>query len=226
MGHLRTAHQGLSEAAEDFLKAVYLLQQQQDPVRTSALAERLDIAAPSATEMAQKLVKANLVTHEPYHGVRLTPDGRRIALKIVRYHRLMELFLVRVLGYGWDEVDEEAERLEHVMSSRLAERTAEYLGHPHYDPHGDLIPSPESDADRRDLTPLSSWPPGKKGIVTRLRDQTPDLLRYLAQKGLVIGALAEVQACDPLDGLLTLQVDGIEQVIGPHVAQCVFMSEH
>ena len=125
--------EGYSKANEDFLKAVYLLQQDQDRVQTSVLAEALNISAPSTTEMAKKLAKANLVIHEPYRGVRLTESGERVALEIVRHHRLLELFLVQTLGYSWDEVHEEAEQLEHAVSDRLMQRIADYLGNPRYD---------------------------------------------------------------------------------------------
>lgn len=226
MTNPRAPGAGYSEAIEDFLKAVYLLQQDQDRAQTSALAEALDITAPSTTEMAKKLAKANLVAHEPYRGIRLTPAGERVALEIVRHHRLLELFLVRALGYSWDEVHEEAERLEHVISERLAQRIAEYLGNPRYDPHGDPIPNAEGAIQERDLVPLSEWAPGEKGRVARLRDQTPEMLRYLAEKGLVIGAPVEVVKLDPFDGPITLLVDTDEQVIGLNVAQLVLVAPY
>jgi DtxR family Mn-dependent transcriptional regulator len=212
-----------SEAIEDFLKAVYLLQQEQDRVQTSALAEALSITAPSTTEMAKKLAKANLVIHEPYRGIRLTQAGERVALEIVRNHRLLELFLVQALGYTWDEVHEEAERLEHAVSDRLIQRIAEYLGNPRYDPHGDPIPGPKGDITPRTLTPLSEWPREVKGIIARLRDQTPEMLRYLAEKGLVVGAEVEVLRADPFEGPLSLIVDSHPQVIGSNVAHYVLV---
>jgi DtxR family transcriptional regulator, Mn-dependent transcriptional regulator len=217
---------GYSEAIEDFLKTVYLLQQEAERVQTSMLAEALGITAPSTTEMAKKLAKANLVVHEPYRGIRLTPIGERIALEIVRNHRLLELFLVQALGYAWDEVHEEADRLEHAVSERLIQRIAEYLGDPRYDPHGDPIPSPEGAIQKRELTPLAEWPVGETGHVARLRDQSPDMLRYLADKGLVIGAEVHVVKSDPFDGPLTLEVNGDEQVIGLHVAHYVLMASN
>ena len=213
-----------SEAIEDFLKAVYLLQQEHERVPTSVLAEMLDISAPSTTEMAKKLARANLVEHEPYRGVRLTAAGQRVALEIVRNHRLLELFLVQSLGFSWDEVHEEAERLEHVVSERLAQRIAEYLGHPTYDPHGDPIPSADGAVHERDLTPLSEWATGEVGQVSRLHEQSPEMLRYLAEKGLTVGAQVEVIAIDPFDGPLTLKVNGADQVIGVGVAQIVLLA--
>lgn len=219
----QTPHPAYSEAIEDFLKAVYLLQQEHDRVQTSMLAEALDISAPSTTEMAKKLARANLVEHEPYRGIRLTASGQRIALEIVRSHRLLELFLVECLGYGWDEVHEEAERLEHVVSERLIQRIAEYLGYPRYDPHGDPIPGPEGDIHPRKLKPLAEWPLGQPGVVARLRDQAPEMLRYLADKGLVIGASVKVLSRDPFGGPLMLVVESSQQAIGPSVAQYVLL---
>jgi DtxR family Mn-dependent transcriptional regulator len=222
----RPPDESYSKANEDFLKAVYLLQQEHDRVQTSVLAEALSISAPSTTEMAKKLAKANLVIHEPYRGVRLTSAGERVALEIVRNHRLLELFLVQTLGYSWDEVHEEAEQLEHAVSDRLIQRIAEYLGNPRYDPHGDPIPGPEGDIHARELTPLSDWPVGEQGLVARLRDQSPDMLRYLDEKGLVIAAQVRVLKADPFEGPLTLLVDGSEQVIGIHVAQYVLITPY
>ena len=218
-----TESQGYSEAIEDFLKAVYILQQEQERVHTSMLADVLKISAPSISEMAKKLAKANLVKHEPYRGITLTEAGERLALAIVRHHRLLELFLVEALHYSWDEVHDEADHLEHAISERLADRIAEYLGNPRYDPHGDPIPGPEGDISPRTLTPLLRWEPFRNGIVERLADQAPDMLRYLAEKGLVVGAQVQVTAVDPFDGPLALLVNGQEQVIGPAVAQIVLV---
>ena len=213
-----------SEAIEDFLKAVYLLQQEYDRVQTSMLADALGITAPSTTEMAKKLARANLVAHEPYRGIRLTPAGERVALEIVRNHRLVELFLVQALDYSWDEVHEEAERLEHAVSDRLVQRIAEYLGDPRYDPHGDPIPGPDGEMAARSLTPLSEWPLDQQGVVARLRDQSPDMLRYLTDKGLVVGAMVRVVGRDPFDEPLHLVAVDVEQVIGSHVAQFVLVA--
>jgi len=218
----QTAH---SEAIEDFLKAVYLLQQEHPRVQTSMLAEALSITPPSTTEMAKKLARANLITHEPYKGVRLTVAGERVAVEIVRNHRLIELFLVEALGFGWDEVHADAERLEHAISEHLAERIAQYLGNPHFDPHGDPIPSLEGDVEERSLIPLSDLALHTPGLVAHLRDQAPDMLRYLGEKGLVVGAQVEVTASDPFEGPLTVQVDGQEQVIGSNVAHYVLVSQ-
>lgn len=212
-----------SEAIEDFLKAIYLLQQEHERVQTSMLADALGITAPSTTEMAKKLAKANLVVHEPYRGIQLTQAGERIALEIIRHHRLIELFLVEALGYAWDEVHEEAERMEHAVSERLAERIAEYLSNPRFDPHGDPIPSAEGSVAARALTSLSEWSLHQQGRVARLVDQSPDMLRYLAEKGLIVGASVQVVARDPFDGPLSLVVNDEAQIIGKNVAAHVLI---
>lgn len=214
-----------SEAIEDFLKEVYMLQQEHERVQTSMLAEALKITAPSTTEMAKKLAKANLVVHEPYRGIQLTPAGERVALEIIRNHRLIELFLVEALGFTWDEVHDEAERLEHAMSERLAQRIAEFLSNPRYDPHGDPIPTAEGNIQPRRLVPLSEWPAEDRGVIARLVDQSPAMLRYLAEKGLIVGASITVVTRDPFDGPLALRVDEHEQIIGQNVARHVLISE-
>lgn len=213
-----------SEAIQDFLKAIYLLEQEHERVQTSILAEYLGITAPSTTEMAKKLARARLVVHEPYRGVRLTEAGRRVALEIIRNHRLIELFLVETLGYTWDEVHDEAERLEHAVSDRFIQRVAEFLGHPHFDPHGDPIPGPQGELSLRELAPLALMMRGQEGSIARLRDQSSDMLRYLADKGLTIGARVKVVAIDPFEGPITLETDGEKQIIGRNVAQYVLIA--
>jgi len=132
---------------------------------------------------------------------------------------------MRTLGMSWDEVHDEAERLEHAISDRLAERIAEYLGDPHFDPHGDPIPTAEGDVRELELTPLSEWPLHTPGVVTRLLNQAPDMLRYLSDKGLTIGAQVEIVTRDPFEGPLTLRTAGGEQVINPNVARYVLLAE-
>lgn len=226
LGGSRSTRKAYSEAIEDFLKAVYLLLQEQERVSTSALAEVLGITAPSTTEMAKKLAKAKLVMHKPYGGIWLTSAGERVALEIIRNHRLLELFLVQALGYSWDEVHTEADRLEHAISERMAQRIAEYLGDPRFDPHGDPIPDPEGQVLQRDLTPLADLPPRATGIVARLLDQSPEMLQYLEQKGLVVGAIVEVLKIDPFEGPLTLRVGDAECVIGENAARYILMGKH
>jgi DtxR family Mn-dependent transcriptional regulator len=219
-----------TEAVEDFLKAVYRLQRKHERVPTTLLAQELGITPPSATDMAKKLadpkrLKEPLLEHERYKGVRLTPLGEQIALEVLRHHRLIELYLVEALGYSWDEVHAEAERLEHVISELFEQRIAEFLGHPMVDPHGDPIPTIDGqmpDADT--LTTLSEWPVNVKGIVSRLLDQTPDKLRYLHGKGLVPGAVILVTRREPYDGLIHVQINDDGHVLSQSVTRDILIA--
>lgn len=170
----------LSEAQEDYLKQLFLLEEGLGgPVPTQTLAERLGVKPPSATEMLKKLSALGLVHHSPYRGARLTEAGRKVALEILRHHRLLEAYLHQALGYGWEEVHEEAERLEHVISEALEERIAQALGHPAFDPHGDPIPSPELTLTPTPAIPLPQAPLGEVRMVRALA-QDPGTLNLLA----------------------------------------------
>jgi DtxR family transcriptional regulator, Mn-dependent transcriptional regulator len=193
-----------SPAIEDYLKAIYVLHQEHGQVTTSLLAERLGFAPPSVTGMLQKLAKLDLVSYTPYYGVALTDRGQRIALEVLRHHRLLEMFLVKELGYSWEEVHAEAEVLEHVISEQLEARIAAHLGHPTADPHGDPIPSADGTLPACPYLPLAHLSVGAAGQIARVTDQRPDHLRYLADLGLVPGAVVTVQARAPFDGPLTL----------------------
>jgi len=182
----------LSEAQEDYLKHLYALEEAlKGPVPTQALAERLGVKPPSVTEMLKKLSALGLVEHLPYRGARLTEAGRRVALEVLRHHRLLETYLHQALGYGWEEVHQEAERLEHVISEALEERIAEALGHPPFDPHGDPIPTRELTLPQgRGLT-LDQAPLGPARVARALA-QDRGTLNLLARLGLVPGAFLEV----------------------------------
>jgi len=187
-GGRRRARQHLSPSQEDYLKQIFLLGDGVETVSTRDLSRRLAVRPASVTGMVQRLAEQGLVSHEPYRGVGLTEDGRRVALEMLRHHRLLETFLERVLGYGWDEVHDEAERLEHVISERFEARIAETMGHPTYDPHGDPIPDAElclpPAADETKLTRLEA---GGKAIMTRVGTQDRDSLNLLGRLGLVPG---------------------------------------
>ena len=219
-----------TEAVEDFVKAVYKLQQLHDKVPTTAIAQELNITPPSATDMAKKLsddarLKEPLITYTRYKGVRLTKLGEEVALEVLRHHRLIELYLVEALGYSLDEVHEEAERLEHVISERFEARIAEWLGHPDIDPHGDPIPSLEGDMPEGVmLVSLAEFSVGKPGTVKRLLDQTPDILQYLHEKGISLGAVITVTEREPFDGLTHIVVDGNEHVLGQTITRHVLLS--
>jgi len=187
----------LSESQEDYLKQIFLLGGDGDRVSTQALARRLHVKPASVTEMVGRLSQLGLVEHAPYYGVRLTDGGRRVALEMLRHHRLLEAFLVEALGYKWDQVHEEAERLEHVISERFEERIAEAMGHPTHDPHGDPIPASDLSLPTGDASvPLQDLPVGVRGTLVRVGAQDPDNLNLLRRLGLEPGCTLEVVSDD------------------------------
>jgi len=182
----------LSEAQEDYLKHLFLLEEALGgPVPTQALAERLSVKPPSVTEMLKKLAALGLVEHSPYRGARPTEAGRKVALEVLRHHRLLETYLHERLGYGWEEVHQEAERLEHVISEALERRIAQALGHPPFDPHGDPIPTPELTLPERPAVPLGEAPLGETQVVRALA-QDPGTLNLLAHLHLRPGTWLKV----------------------------------
>lgn len=197
----------LSSSTEDYVKTIYAFTEWQDrPITSSQLAARLGVANSSVSEMVRKLKDMGLVDHRPYGAVHLTDEGRRVALTMVRRHRLLETFLVNELGYSWDEVHVEAERLEHAVSDLFVERLAAKLGHPERDPHGDPIPSAGGTVPRVDARRLSDLDPGHEGRITRISDENPDLLRYLADEGIDLDADLEVVRRKPFGGPLVVRI--------------------
>jgi DtxR family Mn-dependent transcriptional regulator len=187
----------LSESQEDYLKQIFLLGGDAARVSTQALARKLRVKPASVTEMVGRLSQLDLVEHAPYHGVQLTEAGRRVALEMLRHHRLLETFLVKALGYKWDQVHEEAERLEHVISERFEERIAEAMGHPTHDPHGDPIPSRDLSLPTTDASvPLLQLPVGHRGTLVRVGAQDADNLNLLRRLGLAPGSTVEVVSDD------------------------------
>ncbi len=214
------------DAVQNFLKAVYTLQQQNnDRVSTNALAEVLNVKAPSITDMARRMVDAGLVDYERYRGVRLTESGEHIALKVIRRHRLIELYLVQELGYALHEVHNEAEKLEHAVSDRFIDALAHKLGDPLVDPHGDPIPSAEGVVQERHLLPLSQLPQRVPASVSRLTADSPDMLQHMLDRGFKLDANVQVLAHDPFDGPITALVDGEQRVIGHSVAACIWVEQ-
>ena len=213
----------LSPAIEDYVKAIYQLQQEHEQVTTSLLAEHLGFMPGSVTGMLQRLSRLNLVTYEPYRGVVLTDLGKRTALEVLRHHRLLELFLVEALGYSWDEVHGEAEVLEHAISERLETRIAERLGHPLTDPHGDPIPLADLSLPSEDRHSLADLEVGRQGRIIRVLDQNPAHLRYLQELGLCPGATVSVQTRAPFDGPLTIQVEGMPHAIDSRMARNILV---
>lgn len=212
-----------SPAIEDYLKAIYLLQQEQEQVTTSRVAQYFGFAPASVTGMLQKLAKLDLVNYTPYRGVCLTVSGLRVALDVLRHHRLLELFLVQALGYSWEEVHAEAEVLEHVISETLGARIAAHLGHPTVDPHGDPIPSIDGTIPASACHSLYDFAIGVPGQITRVTDQQPDRLRYLADLGLIPGAIITIHARAPFDGPVTLHVGNAIQYVDSQLARAIFI---
>ena len=200
---------------EDYTKAIYALAHRlEGPVPTSALAERLAVAPSSVTAMLKRLDEAGLVSHEPYRGVELTADGERVALEVLRHHRLLEAFLAEELGMPWDRVHDEAEVLEHYISEEFERRIAAALGDPDLDPHGDPIPSAELDLAADRTVPLAELEPGLRATFARVSDSDPAMLRYLSGLGIRPGAEVTVVGAEPFGGPLRVEVGGAEHALG------------
>jgi DtxR family Mn-dependent transcriptional regulator len=217
------ATESLTRSVEDYLKAIYQISPEGRPASTSEIAHLLALSPPSVTGMVKRLSEHGLLEHIPYRGVQLTEDGRRAALRMVRRHRLIEAYLVEFLGYSWDTVHDEAERLEHAVSDALVERMATALGNPGVDPHGDPIPSADGSIQELSCTPLSDIPVGESVEVHRVHESQPERLRYIASIGLKPGVHVTVVDRQPFDELVTIEVAGQQHVIGRelgHVLQC------
>ena len=197
-----------SVAVENYLKAIYQLSDASAGAPTGELARRLKITPGSVTLMLQRLAEAGLAKYAAHQGVRLTEKGEMAAIRVVRKHRLLELYLVRTLGLPWDEVHEEAENLEHAVSERLVARIDEYLGHPDRDPHGDPIPDADGKMRTREGTPLAECASKTPFVLLRVPDRSPDFLRYLRDAGLTVGANATVLENQPSAGIVTIDVEG------------------
>jgi DtxR family Mn-dependent transcriptional regulator len=213
------ATESLTRSVEDYLKAIYRLSPSGRPASTSEIAHLLELSAPSVSGMVKRLSEQGLLEHVPYKGVQLTAEGRRAALRMVRRHRLIESYLVDFLGYSWDTVHAEAERLEHAVSDTLVERMAAALGHPSFDPHGDPIPTPDGSIAELDCIPLSDIPVGRTVELRQVDERQPDRLRYIASLGLRPGAIVTVTDRQPLGGPLTVESGGERLIIGRELAQ-------
>jgi DtxR family Mn-dependent transcriptional regulator len=214
-----TTDASLTRSVEDYLKAVYRLSTGNHPASTSGIAHLLELSAASVTGMVKRLSELGLLQHVPYRGVQLTPEGRRAALRMVRRHRLIEAYLVAFLGYSWDTVHEEAERLEHAVSDTMAERMAAALGHPTVDPHGDPIPDADGSIHELTCTPLSDIPVGETVEIRRVAESAPERLRYLASLGLRPSVVLTVTERQPFEGPLTVLVGDEQHTIGPELAR-------
>ncbi|MBA3444555.1 MAG: metal-dependent transcriptional regulator [Gemmatimonadales bacterium] len=208
------AHEPLTRSVEDYLKAIYQLSPEGRPASTSEIANLLALSPPSVTGMVKRLSEHGLLEHVPYRGVQLTDAGRRAALRMVRRHRLIEAYLVEFLGYSWDTVHEEAERLEHAVSETMIERMAGALGNPSVDPHGDPIPAADGSILERACIALSDVPIGENVEISRVHESQPERLRYIASLGLRPGVQVTVVDRQPFDDLVTIEVGTDKQVIG------------
>lgn len=213
-----------SSVVEDYLKAIWMLQQAEAPVSTSRIAERLGLTSAAVTAMIKRLDEQNLLRHEPYYGVRLTPAGELAGLRIIRRHRVLELFLTEILGYEWDRVHAEAERLEHAASDELIERLARLLGEPLRDPHGSVIPTAEGEVDPSIYPVLSAMEPGTAATVVEVRVREPDQLRYLGSLDLYPGTVLEVVERQPFEGPLSLRINGETRVLSWAIAEQIHVT--
>jgi DtxR family Mn-dependent transcriptional regulator len=217
----------LSGPVEDYLKAIYDLELVGAPASTNDIADRLAISPASVSGMVRRLADLGLITHEPYRGVRLTGDGRRAALRTLRRHRILECYLTEVLGYPWDRVHAEAERLEHAASEELVERMAAALGDPVQDPHGAPIPTRDGRVEESPLRTLADASAGEQVRVRRVHDKEPERLRYLAELGIRPGSIVRILDKAPFDGPITAWVEdhgsGATRAVGVALAAQVYV---
>jgi DtxR family transcriptional regulator, Mn-dependent transcriptional regulator len=212
----------VTDAVEDYVKAIYSLQHGRDePVSTSALAERLHVTAGSATGMVKKLARMDLVRHVPYRGFVLTPLGRKLALEVLRHHRLLELYLTEAFDMPWDQVHAEAEALEHVLSEELEELIATKLGNPTVDPHGDPIPTRDGVIEESETVPLADLEAGDAGVFVRVSDSDPEMLRYLAERSIRPGQRLVVREKQPFGGPLNVRIGRRDHALGGLLAQAM-----
>lgn len=218
---------GLShQAIEDYVKTIYTLAQEESPVSTSRIAVARSVKPASATSMIQRLAKLNLVNYEKHYGVTLTEAGEKLALEVIRHHRLLELYLMEALGFRWDEVHEQADILEHVISEKLEERIAAALNYPEFDPHGDPIPARDGTMAFVDTRALSEVTVGARVRISRiLDDSNSEVLRYLAGLGLVPGAEVNMIAVAPFHGPLTIEIGQQRHAIGPNLARLILTEQ-
>jgi len=214
-----------SQAIEDYLRAIYELQSTEGQVGTSLLAERLGVTPASVTGMIKKLAEMKLVVYEPYQGVKLTKAGQKIALEVLRHHRLVEQFLAEALGVPWDRVHEEAHKIEHVLSEDLEERMDAMLGHPTTDPHGSPIPRPDGTIDESASTRLADLQVGQSAVVAEVSDHDAALLRHLGELGLYPRSAVAVMAVAPFDGLMTVQIGDKQHALSRAVATEILVAD-
>lgn len=213
-----------SASVQNYLKAIYQLQEDNETVTTTALAGHLEISAASVTNMIKKLARLKLVRHSPYHGVELTRAGEKMALEVLRHHRLIELFLAEALGVPWEEVHAEAEKIEHVISEDLEDRIANFLGDPSHDPHGDPIPTKAGHVERPIYQSLFQVNAGESAVIARVSDQNPDHLKHFSRLGLIPDATVAVIDREPFEGPLRVRVGVGEHTLDETLARSIWVS--
>lgn len=215
----------LSQSVEDYLKAIYLLEIDGVVATTNNIAESLSVSSASVTNMFKKLAKLQLINHKSYRGAELTEAGEKIALEVIRHHRLLELYLKEMMGYSWDQVHDEAEKLEHHISEQFEDKIAELLNDPTHDPHGDPIPSKEGVVPEMASLAITDADENESYIIGRVRDQDPELLRFLEKSGIIPGVQVTILEKTPFDGPVKIKLEDKETTIGNSVAKDVFLVE-
>lgn len=214
----------ITQATQDYLKIIYKLGASKEVITTNAIAERFNVAPASVTGMIKKLAEIKLIHHTPYHGVELTEAGRKIALEIIRHHRLLELYLVEAMGYSWDCVHDEAEQLEHNISEEFEEKMAEFLGHPTTDPHGAPIPTKDGSIEEQIFVPLTSAEAGQRVKIKLVSDRDPEKLRYLADIGIYPEVVIYVIEKAPFGGPLLIKIGNNQHYLGQGLTDNIFVS--
>ena len=223
---MSTVDTSTSEAVQDYVKAIYSLSRGGDViVSTSALADRLGVSAASASAMVKRLDGLGLVSHEPYRGVALTAAGEKVALEVLRHHRLLELYLAEALGMPWDRVHDEAEVLEHAISEELSDLIAARLGDPTHDPHGDPIPTRDGRIEEGDTTTLDALAIGSRGTFVRVSDSSPEMLRYLGERGISPGSRFHIVAREPFDGPVSVRFGRKTHALGAGLCRAMRVTE-
>lgn len=215
----------LGRSTEDYIKAIFKLEESEPLVSTTSLAKAVRVSPAAATKAVRQLSQRDLATHEPYRGVALTAAGRKVALEIIRHHRLLETFLHDILGYSWDEVDAEAERLEHHISEKFEAAIDKLLGYPSFDPHGAPIPDRNGDVAPKRGQSLADAEVAERLVIVRVRDRSPEALQYLSRLGLYVGAVIDVIDKQPFNGPLMLRVASEDCVVGRELADHVFVEQ-
>ena len=214
----------IGSAVQDYVKAIYNLSLKNKRVTPSHVAEHLGVSSAAVTKMVRKLQDLKLVRYVRLKGLTLSPAGEKIALEVIRHHRLLELYLTEALGYRWDQVHEEAEKLEHVISEHFEDKIEELLGYPTHDPHGAPIPTREGDVETAEVTALSDLAPGQHGVIQQVSDSDPEMLSYLGSLGMYPGEPIELVGKEPFGGSLRIRVSGKDHAIGAELAENVFIS--